>query len=41
LPGEKLILNLAGGLPIFVSYFLVTVYQEKQLMRKVDSDGHI
>jgi hypothetical protein len=29
----------AGDMLIFVSYFLVTVYEEKQ--GSVDSDGHI
>jgi hypothetical protein len=37
---EKPMPNLpAGGMLIFVSYFLVTVYEEKQ--GSVDSDGHI
>jgi hypothetical protein len=33
--------SMAGGLLVFVSYFLMTVYEEKQRMRRVDSDGHI
>ena len=38
--GEKLTPNLlAGGVLIFVSCFLVTVYEEKQ--GSVDCDGHI
>lgn len=31
--------SMAGGVLIFISYFLVTVYEEKQ--GSVDSDGHI
>jgi len=32
---------MAGGVLIFVSYFLVTVCEEKERMRRADSDGHI
>jgi drug/metabolite transporter (DMT)-like permease len=40
--GEKLTLNLiAGGVLIFVSCFLVTVYEEKQRLRRMEAHGEI
>ena len=40
--GEKLTINLmAGGTLIFVSCFLVTVYEEKQRLRRMGSDERI
>lgn len=40
--GEKLTVNLlAGGLLIFVSCFLVTVYEEKQRHRRTEIHGNI
>jgi drug/metabolite transporter (DMT)-like permease len=40
--GEKLTRNLlAGGVLIFVSCFLVTVYEEKQRIRRLDSRGNV
>jgi drug/metabolite transporter (DMT)-like permease len=40
--GEKLTPNLlAGGVLIFVSCFLVTVYEEKQRLRRMGSDERI
>ena len=40
--GEKLTPALVGGsVIIFISCFLVTVYEEKQRLRRMDSDGHV
>jgi hypothetical protein len=33
--------SMAGGVLVFGSYFLVTVYEEKQCMRRAHNDGHI